>query len=53
MEEIFGWMKIIGGLSRTRFKKRKRAQLQAWFVAGAYNFVRMAKLMSDEAAVCT
>ena len=53
VEEIFGWMKTTGGFRRTRFKGRKRTQLQAWFVATAYNLVRMAKLMPDEAAVCT
>lgn len=45
VEEIFGWMKSIGGFRRTRFKGRDRTQLQAWLVGTAYNLLRMAKLI--------
>lgn len=45
IEEIFGWMKGIGGFRKTRFKGRRRTQLAAWFVGAAYNLLRMAKLM--------
>lgn len=46
VEEIFGWMKTIGGFRRTRFKGRARTQLAAHFVGAAYNLVRIAKLMA-------
>ena len=44
VEEIFGWMKTIGGFRRTRFKGTARTQLAAWFVGAAYNLLRIAKL---------
>jgi transposase len=46
VEEIFGWMKTIGGLRRTRFIGLHLTQLAAYLVATAYNLVRMARLMS-------
>jgi transposase len=45
VEEIFGWMKVIGGLRRTRLRGRARTSLCACMVAAAYNLVRMTKLM--------
>jgi transposase len=45
VEEIFGWMKTIGGFRRTRFKGRRRTQLAAYLVAAAYNLIRMARLL--------
>jgi hypothetical protein len=45
VEEIFGWVKVIGGFRKTRFKGGQRTQLSAWFVGVAYNLLRMAKLM--------
>jgi len=44
VEEIFGWMKTVGGFRKTRFKGRDRTQLAAWWVGAAYNLLRMAKL---------
>jgi transposase len=44
VEEIFGWMKSIGGLRRTRFRGLARTRLAAYFVGAAYNLLRMAKL---------
>lgn len=51
VEEIFGWMKTIGGFRKTRFRGRDRTQLQAWFVGTAYNLLRMAKFIPQEAGV--
>lgn len=51
IEEIFGWMKTIGGLRKTRYKGRDRTQLAAFFVAAAYNLLRIAKLKPDPAAL--
>lgn len=50
IEEIFGWMKTIGGLRRTRFIGLDRTQLAGYLVAAAYNLVRMAKLIAHPAA---
>jgi transposase len=46
VEEIFGWMKTIGGLRKTRYRGVQRTQLCTYLVAAAYNLVRMAKLVS-------
>jgi transposase len=44
VEEIFGWMKTIGGLRRSRFIGMARTGLWAYLVGAAYNLVRMARL---------
>ena len=44
IEQIFGWIKTVGGLRRTRFKGRGRTQLAAYMVGAAYNLLRIAKL---------
>jgi len=44
VEQIFGWMKTVGGLRRTRWRGRARTQLAAHFVGTAYNLLRIAKL---------
>lgn len=49
VEEIFGWMKTIGGFRKTRFKGRDRTQLAAWIVGAAYNLLRMARLLPQAA----
>jgi transposase len=46
VEEIFGWMKTIGGFRRTRFRGTVRTQLAAYFVGAAYNLLRMATLLA-------
>jgi transposase len=43
-EEIFGWMKTVGGLRRSRYLGIERTQAWGYFVAGTYNLVRLAKL---------
>jgi transposase len=45
VEEIFGWMKTIGGFRRTRFCGVARTQLAGYLVAAAYNLVRIARLL--------
>jgi transposase len=44
IEEIFGWMKVIGGFRRTRFRGLARTCLAGYLVAAAYNLLRMARL---------
>jgi transposase len=50
IEEIFGWMKTVGGLRRTRFKGVAKTQLAAYFVGAAYNLLRVAKLLTPAKA---
>ncbi|MDE3193423.1 MAG: transposase, partial [Chloroflexota bacterium] len=50
VEEIFGWMKTIGGFRRTRYRGLARSQLAAYLVGAAYNLVRLAKLIGANAA---
>ena len=45
IEEIFGWMKTVGGFRRTRYRGVERTGLAGYFVATAYNLVRMANLL--------
>ena len=44
IEEIFGWMKTVGGLKRSRFVGIAKTQLAAYMVGAAYNLLRMARL---------
>ena len=46
VEEIFGWMKTVGGLRRSRYRGLERTQAWGYFVAGTYNLVRMARLQA-------
>ena len=44
IEEIFGWIKTVGGGHKLRYIGTARNQLWAEFTAAAYNLVRIAKL---------
>jgi IS5 family transposase len=44
VEEIFGWMKTVGGPRKTRYRGLDRTQLHAYLVAAAYNLLRIARL---------
>ncbi|GEL75747.1 IS5 family transposase [Myxococcus virescens] len=44
IEEVWGWMKTVGGFRKTRFKGRERTEMAAYLVGAAYNLVRMARL---------
>jgi hypothetical protein len=46
VEEIFGWMKTVGGMRRTRYRGIDRTQAWAYFVAGTYNLLRITRLAS-------
>ena len=46
VEEIFGWMKTVGGFRRTRYRGLDRTGLAGYLVATAYNLVRMANLLA-------
>jgi IS5 family transposase len=47
VEEIFGWMKTVGGFRKTRYRGQARTGLWAHLVGAAYNLVRMAKLIGQ------
>ena len=44
VEEIFGWLKVAGGLARARFVGRGKIKQQAEVTAAAYNLLRLARL---------
>jgi len=44
VEEIIGWIKVIGGLRRSRYRGQERTQAWGYFVASTYNLLRMARL---------
>jgi hypothetical protein len=46
IEEIFGWLKTVGGMRKTRFIGEARTQIAAYLSAAAYNLLRIAKLQS-------
>ncbi len=46
IEQVFGWIKTVGGLRRSRYRGRRRTQLAAHLVGAAYNLLRIAKLVA-------
>ena len=44
IEEVFGWMKTVGGLRKLRHRGGERVNWQFLFTAAAYNLVRMRTL---------
>jgi len=44
-------MKTVGGLRRTRYRGIERTGLWAYFLATAYNLIRMTKLLPTGALV--
>lgn len=47
IEEIFGWMKAVGGLRKSCFDSIAKTQLAAYMVGAAYNLLRMARLQPN------
>jgi transposase len=47
VEEIFGWVKTVGGLRKTRYVGLGVNQLVAHMTAAAYNLLRMSKLLAQ------
>lgn len=47
IEEIFGWMKTVGGFRRSRYRGIERTGLAGYLVGTAYNLVRLAKLLAQ------
>jgi transposase len=48
VEEIFGWMKTVGGFRRSRYRGLNRTGLAGHLVATAYNLVRMSRLLAKQ-----
>ncbi len=46
IEQVFGWMKTVGGMHRSRFRGRRRTELAAHIVGAAYNLLRVSKLLA-------
>jgi transposase len=44
IEEIFGWLKTVGGFRRTRYRGLERTGMAGYLAATAYNLVRLATL---------
>jgi IS5 family transposase len=49
VEEIFGWLKTVGGLRKTRHRGVARVGWMFTFALAAYNLVRMRNLLSATA----
>lgn len=47
IEEIFGWLKTIGGMRKARFVGRWKIQEYAYAAAATFNFIRLAKIEAD------
>jgi transposase len=45
VEKIFGWMKVVAGLRKTKFRGRRRVDWMFSLGAAAFNLIRMAKLI--------
>jgi transposase len=46
IEEAFGWIKMVAGLRKTRFRGLARVDLAFTFAAAAYNLVRLPRLLA-------
>ena len=45
VEKIFGWMKVVAGLRKTKFRGRRRVHWIWSLGAAAFNLMRMTKLI--------
>lgn len=46
IEEVWGWMKSVGGIRKSRFVGQARSAMAAFLVGAAYNLLRIAKLQA-------
>ena len=46
MEDVFGWMKTVGGFRPTQYRGVELIGLVGYLVATAYNLLRMTNLLS-------
>ena len=50
IEEIFGWVKVVACLSKTKFRGRRRVAQSFNLAVAAYNLVRLSNLLNAEYA---
>jgi transposase len=50
VEEIFGWMKTVGGLRKTRYRGLDKVDFAGYLVGAAYNLVRLTRLVATPTA---
>ena len=46
VEEIFGWMKTVGGFRKTRYRGLEKVGYAGYLVGAAYNLVRLARMVA-------
>ena len=46
VEEIFGWIKTVGGLRKTRYRGLEKVDFAGYLVGAAYNLVRLARMVA-------
>ncbi len=49
IEQVFGWLKTVGGLRKSRYKGRAKTRLYAFMAGAAYNLLRMTRLIESPA----
>jgi transposase len=49
IEQVFGWVKTVGGLAKTKFRGRRRIAQAFDLAVAAYNLIRLPKLLSVSA----
>jgi len=47
IEEIFGWVKVIGGQAKTKFRGRRRVEASFTLDLAAYNLIRLPRLLAQ------
>ncbi len=47
IEEVFGWVKTSAGLSKTKFRGRRRVDASFTLALAAYNLIRLPKLLAE------
>lgn len=50
VEEIFGWMKTVGGFRKTRYRGLERTRMAGMMVGAAYNLMRIARMLTAATA---
>ena len=46
VEEIFGWLKTVGGFRKTRYRGLEKVDFVGYLVGAAYNLVRLARMVA-------
>jgi transposase len=49
IEEIFGWMKTVGGLRKLRYRGKKRVNWIFLFCSAAFNIIRIVNIQAQQA----